>query len=92
MSINCLLFLFALPAAASTDIGPGDAARMKMEAQIDSTISHIHGRSDMMTPEDGDMTSGHNAENQDCANTFVQKKRSDGTTVIDRAEVCDRPH
>lgn len=84
------------PAVSSPTVSADEAAAMQFEALnwADVAPSRVHGSFDFMLEDPDiavDQTTGRGSDNpyDDCANTPIRAKRSDGSTVIKRVDVCD---
>jgi hypothetical protein len=81
-------------ASASPQVSADDATAMESEALADVAPSRLQGGFDFMLEDPDtavDETTGRGFDNpyDDCANTPIRAKRSDGSTVIKRLDVCD---
>jgi hypothetical protein len=79
---------------ASQEVSAHEAAAMQAEALADMEPTEIHGRFDFMLEDPDsvvDQTTGRGSGNpyDDCANTPIRAKRSDGSTIVKRVDVCD---
>jgi hypothetical protein len=82
------------PAVASPAVSADEAVAMQSEALADIAPSRIHGSFDFMLEDPDiavDQTTGRGSDNpyDDCANTPIRAKRSDGSVVIKKVDVCD---
>jgi hypothetical protein len=97
-----MLILVALAAAsialhsvsASPRVSADDASAMESEALADVAPSRLQGSFDFMLEDPDtavDQTTGRGSDNpyDDCANTPIRAKRSDGFAAIKRLDVCD---
>ena len=84
----------ATPGAASTVITAEDAQILQAEALADATAERVHGRFDFMLEDfesavDQTTASGPAEFAEGCARVPIHAKRSDGTTVMKRVNVCN---
>ena len=81
-------------ASASPKVSREEAAEMQADAMANLAASRIHGSFDFVLEDPDiavDQTTGRGSDNpyNDWAHTPIRAKRSDGSTVVKKIDVCD---
>ena len=83
--------IFGCATHAAPVISPDEAEDMRAQALLERA-DRIHGQSDFILDDEDtyvDATTGTNPREENCAKTPVHLKRSDGTTVVKRIDICE---